>query len=344
MQRRVSEEIASLLEEAERNGSCLAATSRRLRRDLVRRVQTGELVSPLPHLYVRADLWRRLSLTERTRRLIAGLSRLHPSWTFCGTSAAVMHGLCLSEAVQRPIEVAAASRTQRHPTGDVARRYVSGDRPTLAAGVPVTSIERTVFDCARRLGLREGLAVADSALRLGALDRERLAAYVREMGPHHHGYRTALLVAALADPRPENGKESIARATMYELGFALPDLQVPFADPMDPSRVFRVDFLWTLPDGTVIIGELDGGEKYRDPVMSGGSPLVALRGERRRESRLTIDRPKIVRFSPDEVDDVAFLNRLLETFGVPRDHEPLIQIPEELPYSETVPLEAYGLP
>ena len=39
----------------------------------------------------------------------------------------------------------------------------------------------------------------------------------------------------------------------------------------------------------------------------------------------------------------GYFDRLLETFGVPRDHTPLIKVPEEQPFSETVPVEAYGL-
>ena len=67
-----------------------------------------------------------------------------------------------------------------------------------------------------------------------------------------------------------------------------------------------------------------------------------MRRERRRESRISIERPRIVRFTPEDVEDVAYFNRLLETFGVPRDHEPIIEVPEE-PVSELVPVEAYGL-
>ena len=343
MQQRVSQEIQMLLDEAERDGGCLHAPSRRLRSALERRVATGELLSPAPHLYVRPDLWRRLTASERTRHLIVGLARLHPNWTFCGTSAAVMHGLSVSESIQRPLEIAATSRTTEYPSCDVIRRYENDVRSVRVSDVNVTPVDRTVLDCARWLPFREGLAVADSSLRLGLLDAAQLQSYVCTTGAGLRGVGRARLVASLADPRPENGMESIARATMYELGYALPDLQVPLSDPMDPRRVLRVDFMWVLPDGTVIIGELDGGEKYKNPSMNGGSPLVALRGERRRESRITIDRPKIVRFSPEEVKDVAYFDRLLETFGVPRDHEPLIPIPDEVPFSELVPVEAYGL-
>lgn len=344
MQRRVSQELEALLTAAAEGGGCLVASCRRLRDALERRVATGEVVSPAPHLYVARELWEGLSQTERTRHLVTGFGRLHPDWTFCGTSAAVMHGLSVSEAIQRPLEIAAPSRMIAYPRNVVVRRYGSDVPSTIARGVSVTTPERTVLDCARWLPLGEGLAVADSSLRLGLVDGERFGEYVRSAGRGLRGAARARLVARLADPRPENGMESIARATMYELGFALPDLQVPLHDPMDSRRMLRVDFMWVLPDGTVIIGELDGGEKYRNPAMNGGTPLVAMRGERRRESRLTIDRPKIVRFSPEEVGDVAYFNRLLETFGMPREREPVIEIPDEVPFSEVVPIEAYGLP
>lgn len=344
MQRRVSQEIELLLTAAAEDGSCLVAPCRRLRDALERRVATGEVVSPAPHLYAAREIWDGLSRTERTRYLVTGFSRLHPDWTFCGTSAAVMHGLSVSEGLQRPLEIAAPSRVTAYPRNVVVRRYGS-DAPTITVeGVRVTTPERTVLDCARWLPFREGLAVADSSLRLDLVDGGRLNEYVRSAGRGLRGVARARLVARLADPRPENGMESIARATMYELGFSLPELQVPLLDPMDSRRVLRVDFMWVLPDGTVIIGELDGGEKYWNPAMNGGTPLVAMRGERRRESRLTIDRPKIVRFSPDEVEDIAYFNRLLETFGVPREREPIIEIPDEVPFSEVAPVEAYGLP
>lgn len=77
--------------------------------------------------------------------------------------------------------------------------------------------------------------------------------------------------------------------------------------------------------------------------MNGGSPLRAMRHERRRESRISVNRPAIMRFSLEEVGDTAYFNALLETYGVPKNHESLIEIPsrEETPVSEVVPVEAY---
>ncbi len=208
------------------------------------------------------------------------------------------------------------------------RRYVSGDAFAIASGVPVTSLERTVLDCARPLGFREGLAVADSALRVWSLRQEGLLAYVGSMNSGYRGSAQARMSAARADARNANGGESIARAAMYELGFATPDLQIGIPDPLSPGQVYYVDYRWALPGGGEAFGELDGGEKYSDEIMTQGHDTTwVMRRERRRESRLTVRHAGIMRFPLEEVADAEFFNGLLELFGVPRDHEPLIEIP-----------------
>lgn len=343
MSERGNREVDVFLREAERRWSCLESSPGHLHRLLERRVRDGHLVSPLPRLYARAELWSDLNQTMRTIFLAHGLQEQHPDWVFCGTTAAVMLGLSVSWGAQE-IEVASTSDRHRQSADGIVRRYVrnAGAGAVTSFGVRVTPPQRTVFDCARRLEFREGVAVADSALRLGLVTRGGLLSYVTGMRGGFRGIDRAVRVAEFADPRPQNGMESIARAAMHELGYASPELQVPIADPMSPGRTYYVDFRWTLPDGTVVLGELDGGEKYENPLMSSGSPAEAMRRERRRESRISVGGVRIVRFSPEEVADTAYFNRLLETFGVPRDHEPLIEVPDE-PASEVVPTEAYGL-
>lgn len=342
MRSRADREVDAFVREAERRGACLDSRPGRLHKLLEARVRAGRLVSPLPRLYARKELWGQLDPTSRTVFVLRGLQQLHPDWVFCGRSAAVAYGLAVSWGVQDVIEIASASGRARTADPHVVRRYVRGDEARTSFGMRVTSPLRTLFDCMRTLGFREGLAIADSALHVGLVGHEELVRYVRGMRGGFAGAAQARETAELADPRPENGMESIARAVMRELGFAAPELQVPFEDPMRPGHVFRVDFCWTLPDGTVIVGELDGAEKYRNPLMSGGSPGAALAAERRRESRISIGRPRIVRFTPEEVLDVAYLDRLLETYGVPRDREPTIEVPAGPP-AEPVPVEAYGL-
>lgn len=50
------------------------------------------------------------------------------------------------------------------------------------------------------------------------------------------------MIASYADGLSENGGESRFRAFFIAYGFPVPELQVEFRDPLDPSQVFRVDF------------------------------------------------------------------------------------------------------
>ena len=350
MSARVDREIAELLDEAERDNKCLVCQSSGLRRALDRRRHGGELISPWPALYARAACWERLRPDERARWVLRGLHDLHPSWVFCGPSAAALQGLSVSWSLLSTVHVAVPPGSAGHSSSRLVRHPVRDLDPELAGGVPVTALPRTVFDCARWLSFREGLAVADSALRVGRIPQEELVAYVGQMHGGYHGIEQARVTVTHADGRSENGGESKARAAMWELGFATPDLQVEVPNPFSGGGVYRVDFRWLLPDGTEVYGEHDGGVKYVDPQMNGGSPLEALKSERTRESRLTVTHASIVRFSPADVANAEFFDWLLRLYGVPKDHDPLIglsaaggvAVPEP-PEIELVPVEAYGL-
>lgn len=342
-------ELAVLLDEAQHDERCLAANSRRLDKALAVRAHHGELVCPHPRLYARAEHWERLRPDERARWVLRSLHDLHPDWVFCGPSAAALQGLSVSWGLLRTVHVAVLPKGYVGH-GIVVRHPMSGIEPAYADGVPVTPLLRTTFDCARWLSFREGLAVADSALRAGCIPQEELVEYVDRMRGGYHGIEQARMTAAHADGRSESGGESKARAAMWELGFATPDLQVEVPNPFSGSGVYRVDFRWGLPDGTEVYGEHDGGEKYVNPQMNGGSMLTALRDERAREALLTVTHASVVRFSPADVANTAFFDWLLRLYGVPKDHEPLIGLPgaggiaaPEPPAIELVPVDAYGL-
>jgi very-short-patch-repair endonuclease len=81
----------------------------------------------------------------------------------------------------------------------------------------VTSPLRTVIDCARRLPFDEALAIADSALRSGALDQSELRA-VRVQGSGAGAVRRVVLQA---DGRAANPFESVLRARCLEVGLAV---------------------------------------------------------------------------------------------------------------------------
>lgn len=47
----------------------------------------------------------------------------------------------------------------------------------------------------------------------------------------------------------------------------VPELQQDITDPQT-GALYRVDYLWRLPDGRLIVGEYDGYEKYTNPNMN----------------------------------------------------------------------------
>ena len=59
----------------------------------------------------------------------------------------------------------------------------------------------------------------------------------------------------------------LARGTIIEGRFLTPRIQVTVTDPQTNTE-YRVDFVWKLDDGRVIVAEYDGTQKYVDPAMT----------------------------------------------------------------------------
>ena len=158
----------------------------------------------------------------------------------------------------------------------------------------------TIAD-ARRRGFRAGSGVRAGCTKLGG------------------DMRKVMRVLKHADGASENGGESLCRAVMIEGGFMVPSLQVVFYDP-ESRRFYRVDFMWVLPDGSIIVGEFDGAEKYFNPQMTGRRSIQAtVQQEREREAALRRAGVRgIVRFTYDEVADATPLWNKLAQAGIPR--------------------------
>ena len=188
------------------------------------------------------------------------------------------------------------------------------------SGLRLTSLFRTVGDCLRIMDFRSGIAVADSVLRLRALTGDELITGINSACKKMSRISQMRSLITLADPRAESGGESIARATMLELGLAAPNLQQKFDNPLCPGKTYRIDFAWDV-GGQFILGELDGYEKYVSKEMTGGKSMAkVIEDEHRRQSLIEAD-PKVlrvVRFGiADVMRDWDFLNLLLRC-GIPR--------------------------
>ena len=309
--------LIELLDEAQREGRCCSPDSRSLRDAM--RYRSADIAEPVKGLFLWREAWDRLEPPEKTLHLMRALAPLHPTWRFCGASAAVAYGLPATWDLLSNVHVAAPSGASYRSCPGIVRHHIADDAVQVHDDLPLVPFWRTVFDCLATFELPDALAIADAALQTGRTTASGLVSFLEEEYRGRRGVRRAIRAAVLADARAESGGESIARANMYRLGYDMPELQVWIEDPVEPGKWFRVDFLWLTADGRLIIGELDGRQKSERPELMGGrSALRVMQDERLRESHLTALHPAIARFSYDDARDPTRLGPLLERFGVPR--------------------------
>ena len=219
---------------------------------------------------------RRADLLRQIRAVDVRLDLEH--W-FSHTSAAVLHGCWtwrLSDVVHltqlRPPNLEQSrDRTLRRHWTDLPVR----DR-TEVSGVPATTLERTVVDCARILRPAQGLVVADSALRGGA-DPAVIGTILEECG-RRRGIVQAREVLELADPRSESPGETVLRWIAHDEGLPTP---VPGFDVETDRGRFWLDLAW--PEWKVAV-EFDGAVKYSGGDY--GDPSARIVAEKARQDAL----------------------------------------------------------
>lgn len=317
--------VQAVLDQAASQHSCATTTDAAIKRALLRRVKSGSVVSPANGLFVSSTVWESLQgrIDIQHEFIMRGLARLHPSWTFCGPSAAVAHDLPVSFSYLNQIHVLAHSSSGSRKNSGVRHHRSRGAEIVTSNGLKITSLEDTALDCIRDMGFRDGLAIADRTASLLGFTAAELEAELRKRGYGLPRIKRALFTACHADALAESGGESIARATMAWYGFVMPRLQIWIDNPIDPAHPFRVDFLWILPDGTVVIGELDGMEKRQNPSMTRGRGIERiLADEFQRDSRLSMTGARIMHFGYADVASEQKLVSLLDAYGVPRADSP----------------------
>ncbi len=212
---------------------------------------------------------------------------------FSHTSAALLWGIDVL-GVRREVDVTTLTppRIRGGKTTDVRRHWTAlpeGDRAERA-GLPVTSLERTVVDCARTMDDGSALVLADSALRAGA----DLAAVddVLARARGLRGVRRARAVLALADGLAESPGETLTRHAIVSGGLPAPDLQVAVDTRLGR---FWVDLGW--PELCVAV-EFDGMVKYG---ASGRDAARAVFAEKRRQDALDEAGWLVVRVTWDDL-------------------------------------------
>lgn len=287
--------MLSYITEEWRDGLVLAREQVSLgaRSELYSRVQKGDLVAVARGAYVTRDAWAQLDIDSRYRARVKGVAALsrHPL-VFSHHSAAALWRLPIVGSWPSQVHVIVNRSGGGRSSASVARHTV-GVPAVLDTidGLTVTTLARTVVDCAKLLKFGPAVAMADAALRrtehpFDGLPPTRLvstdlAREASELALRQCSAKVAKVVE-FADGAADRPGESLSRVSMFRAGVTMPRLQVELFGAS--GRRYFVDFWW--PQFGVI-GEFDGKDKYRNPVfLQGRTAEQALLDEKDREDDL----------------------------------------------------------
>ncbi len=257
-------------------------------------------------IYADAAAWTALSPWDRYAARVAAFHQRHPDAILCLESAAVAHDLP-TFGEPRDIHVFDPDRAASRRFGDVCvHTAVDGRETTTLGGVAATTRDDTALDLIRVLPIGYGLAVADAALRAGALREDLMDRAAAQRS--QRGKRRLRWTLPRADAASESAGESISRAGMEVGGFERPELQVVFTYECVTDRV---DFSFR---SIRVLGESDGWGKYdlSDPAAAERH----LRNEKRREDRLRRHGHGFARWEYRDACRVTPMARALVAAGV----------------------------
>ncbi len=211
-----------------------------------------------------------------------------------GTSAALHHGWAVALPPTCPVVTVPRNNSHPRPHLDVRRR----DVPAAQVRGHVLTPVATVVDCARTLEFGEALAVADSALRVGGVNRAALEAAVDALPARTRS--KVRRVIRHADGRAANPFESMARARAIEAGL---DVEAQhWIDAIRPDMTDR---------RRRIVIECDSYQFHASPEM--------FRGDARRYTQLTVAGWLVVRLVWEDVmyqpDRVRAILRAAKALG-----------------------------
>ena len=247
--------------------------------------RSGDLIRVRPGAYIEGPLPAAGWAARETLALAhaaAVVRQLSTPVVISHESAALLHG-CWVPGLDGTTHVLQRSMPSQPGTDDISRHHSRSLPPedvTEVHGLPVTSLERTITDCALSLAPRRALAVADSGLRILARpDRFERAASVARIEAvrtrlsarleHLRGARGVVGARAViehADGFSESPGETDVRWIAASRGLPRPVAQLR-VDTEEGS--FYVDLGWILDAETdggavrrLIAAEFDGADKY----------------------------------------------------------------------------------
>ena len=247
-------------------------------------------------------------------RIVAVGEQTSGTVTFNLVSAALLWGLPL-HTVPPQTHIVQRSRPSNHGVADIVRHrlHVADDHLTHRHGLQVTTLERTLVDCAQALPPLAGLIVADAALHIGA--DPQLCAEILASRRWQRGVVRAREVLALADAGAESPGETMLRFTLLGLGFPIPETQIRVSTPIG---TYWSDLGWR---ESGVLCEYDGIAKYG----ANGSATAAVLLEKRRQDAVEEEGWRMLRFVRDDLRSRSALfrrvRRVLPTVPLtPRPH------------------------
>lgn len=263
-----------------------------------------------PGAYLKTEDWDPLEQDERHRVLIAAtVPKLGTDTVVSHTSAARLHGL--------PVWVPAATSEVVHVTRNRSsggyrkgriHAHVGVLEPGMTTdlnGMAVTSVARTVIDCACTVSFAQGVAMADYAVHSNLTSLTDLADTVDGLGRRQGGSRARQVVIS-ADGRSESPGESFSRLTICQCGLPTPELQFEIRDGL--QLIARSDFAW---QQFRTVGEFDGRVKYGRLLKPGQTAGDVLWEEKRREDAIRSLGWEVVRWTWADLANPAALAEML---------------------------------
>jgi hypothetical protein len=266
-------------------------------------------MSIAPGVYLREDAARDMSAAARHRAAVdAVVPRLIGDPVVSHISAAVLHGLPFTHSELPPVHVIkrGSGKSRRSSGLQAHRASCAAEDVVSVGGLPVTSVARTVLDCARILPFDHAVVLADAALHRALVTKVELAGQLARQA-RVPGVRGAAAVLSFADGRSESAGESHSRVVLHRAGLPAPRLQVPVFD-VDEMPLGTADFGYPLAR---VIGEFDGHTPFgrlRSGEFPFDVPAQEKTAEQEREHRLRLAGWRVIRWT---WADLAAPNELL---------------------------------
>lgn len=245
--------------------------------------------------------------------LVAAVShRMDRQAVFSHTTAAALWELPFlgSRPTMTHVAVPISAHTSRRGRLHQHPLDLADDEVVEHRGIRLTSLARTLVDVARTEGFRQGVVMADHALRCSKDPQALRAAIASSIDrcSSYVGVAQARRMAVFANPLAESPGESLTRIVFHEQGVPPPVLQLRIAHRLLGGSwgSFRTDFGW---EDEKVVGEFDGKEKYFRYVEDGETPGDVLMREKRREEAIREAGWLVLRITWEDLQKPASLGR-----------------------------------